>query len=32
MRTGHCLFPPRGGPVATYPVRVHGDDVWVEVP
>lgn len=32
VRTGQCLFPPRGGPVATYPVRVDGDDVWVTLP
>jgi nitrite reductase/ring-hydroxylating ferredoxin subunit len=31
VRTGQCLLPARGGPVATYPVRVDGDDVLVEV-
>lgn len=31
VRTGHCLFPARGGPVSSYPVRVDGDDVFVEV-
>lgn len=32
VRTGRCLLPARGGPIATYPVRVDGDDVWVEIP
>jgi 3-phenylpropionate/trans-cinnamate dioxygenase ferredoxin component len=32
VRTGQCLFPPRGAAVATYPVRVEGDEVWVDVP
>jgi nitrite reductase/ring-hydroxylating ferredoxin subunit len=31
VRTGRCLFPPRGGPVPTYPVRVDGGDVWVDI-
>lgn len=31
VRTGRCLFPPRGGAVPSYPVRVDGDDVWVDV-
>jgi nitrite reductase/ring-hydroxylating ferredoxin subunit len=32
VRTGQCLFPARGGPVACYPVRVEGGEVWVELP
>lgn len=32
VRTGQCLFPPRGAAVLTYPVRVEGDEVWVDVP
>jgi nitrite reductase/ring-hydroxylating ferredoxin subunit len=32
VRTGQCVMPARGGPVASYPVRVDGDDVWVELP
>jgi nitrite reductase/ring-hydroxylating ferredoxin subunit len=32
VRTGRCLFPQRGGPVATYRTRIDGGDVWVEVP
>ena len=32
VRTGQCLFPPRGAAVAIYPVRVEGGEVWVEVP
>jgi nitrite reductase (NADH) small subunit/3-phenylpropionate/trans-cinnamate dioxygenase ferredoxin subunit len=32
VRTGQCLFPPRGGAVPRYPVRIDGDDVWVDVP
>lgn len=31
VRTGKCLFPPRGSTVPSYPVRVDGDDVWVEI-
>ena len=31
VRTGQCLFPARGGPVPSYPVRIEGDDVFVEV-
>jgi nitrite reductase (NADH) small subunit len=31
VRTGQCLFPGRGGAVASYPVRVEGDDVWVDL-
>jgi nitrite reductase/ring-hydroxylating ferredoxin subunit len=32
VRTGQCLFPGRGATVPTYPVRVDGDDVYVELP
>jgi len=32
VRTGQCLLPARGAAVATYPVRVDGDEIWVEVP
>ena len=32
VRTGQCLFPPRGAAVPSYPVRVDGDDVWVGLP
>jgi nitrite reductase/ring-hydroxylating ferredoxin subunit len=32
VRTGQCVFPPRGGHVPAYPVRIQGDDVFVEVP
>ena len=32
VRTGQCLFPPRGTAVATYPVRIDGGQIWVDVP
>ena len=32
VRTGQCAFPPRGQAVARYPVRLDGDNVWVELP
>jgi nitrite reductase/ring-hydroxylating ferredoxin subunit len=32
VRTGQCLFPGRGAAVPSYPVRLAGDDVFVEVP
>ena len=32
VRTGQCAFPARGQGVASYGVRVNGDDVWVELP
>jgi nitrite reductase/ring-hydroxylating ferredoxin subunit len=32
VRTGQCVFPGRGAAVASYPVRVEGDAVWVELP
>jgi nitrite reductase/ring-hydroxylating ferredoxin subunit len=32
VRTGQCLFPARGGSVPSYPVRVAGGEVWVDLP
>ena len=32
VRTGQCLFPGRGASVPSYPVRVEGDSVFVELP
>ena len=32
VRTGQCLLPTRGAAVPSYPVRVEGDAIWVEVP
>ena len=32
VRTGQCLFPVRGAPVASYPVRVEAGEVWVDLP
>jgi nitrite reductase/ring-hydroxylating ferredoxin subunit len=32
VRTGQCSFPGRGASVASYPVRIDTDDVWVELP
>ena len=32
VRTGQCLFPTRGGAVPSYPVRVEGGEVWVDLP
>jgi nitrite reductase/ring-hydroxylating ferredoxin subunit len=32
VRTGQCLLPARGAAIATYAVRIEGDDIWVEVP
>ena len=32
VRTGQCLLPARGAAIATYPVRLEGADIWVEVP
>ena len=32
VRTGACLLPARGTAVATYLVRVDGDEIWVDVP
>jgi nitrite reductase/ring-hydroxylating ferredoxin subunit len=31
IRTGACVMPSRGGAVASYPVRIEGGEVWVEV-
>jgi nitrite reductase (NADH) small subunit/3-phenylpropionate/trans-cinnamate dioxygenase ferredoxin subunit len=31
VRTGQCVFPGRGAAVPSYPVRVEGDDVFVEL-
>ena len=32
VRTGQCVFPGRGAAVPSYPVRVEGDAVFVELP
>ena len=32
VRTGQCLFPPRGTGVPSYPVRVDADQLLVELP
>ncbi len=32
VRTGQCAFPGRGAGVPSYPVRIDGKDIWVEVP
>jgi nitrite reductase/ring-hydroxylating ferredoxin subunit len=32
VRTGRCLFPGRGASVPTYPVRIDGDAIFVELP
>ncbi len=32
VRTGQCAFPGRGESVASYGVRVEGEDVWVDLP
>jgi nitrite reductase/ring-hydroxylating ferredoxin subunit len=32
VRTGQCIFPARGGSVQSYPVRIEGGEVWVELP
>ena len=32
VRTGQCLFPARGGPVPSYPVRIEDGVVWVDLP
>jgi nitrite reductase/ring-hydroxylating ferredoxin subunit len=32
VRSGQCLFPGRGAAVPSYPARVEGADVWVDVP
>lgn len=32
VRTGQCLFPPRGAAVPVYRVRIEGDAITVAVP
>jgi nitrite reductase/ring-hydroxylating ferredoxin subunit len=32
VRTGACLLPARGMAVAIYPVRLHGEEIWVDMP
>ncbi|HYB42160.1 MAG TPA: Rieske (2Fe-2S) protein [Candidatus Methylomirabilis sp.] len=32
VRTGRCTFPGRGAAVPSYPVRIDGGDVWIEMP
>jgi nitrite reductase/ring-hydroxylating ferredoxin subunit len=32
LRTGECTFPGRGARVPSYPVRVDGGEVWVDLP
>jgi nitrite reductase/ring-hydroxylating ferredoxin subunit len=32
VRTGQCTFPGRGASVPSYPVRVDGGDIFVELP
>jgi nitrite reductase/ring-hydroxylating ferredoxin subunit len=32
VRTGQCLFPARGEAVPSYPVRIEGDRVLVDLP
>jgi len=32
VRTGQCVFPGRGASVASYPTRIDGDAVWVDLP
>ena len=32
VRTGQCLLPARGTSIATYPVRVDSEAVWVDLP
>ena len=32
VRSGQCLLPARGSAIATYPVRVEGDEIWIEAP
>jgi len=32
VRTGQCSFPGRGASVPSYPVRIDGDAVWVDLP
>jgi len=32
IRTGTCAFPARGAPIASYTVRVDGNEIFVEMP
>ena len=32
VKSGECVMPARGGPVASYPVTIEAGEVWVEVP
>jgi len=32
VRTGQCVFPGRGASVPSYPTRIDGDAVWVDLP
>jgi len=32
VRTGECSFPGRGAGVPSYPVRIEGNDIFVELP
>jgi 3-phenylpropionate/trans-cinnamate dioxygenase ferredoxin subunit len=31
LRTGQCTMPARGGAVPSYPVRIEGGEVWVDI-
>jgi nitrite reductase (NADH) small subunit/3-phenylpropionate/trans-cinnamate dioxygenase ferredoxin subunit len=32
VRTGQCVFPQRGGSVPSYPVRIDGGEIWIDLP
>ena len=32
VRTGQCTFPRNGASVPSYPVRIDGNDVWIDLP
>jgi nitrite reductase/ring-hydroxylating ferredoxin subunit len=32
VRTGECLMPSRGGRIPSYPARIEGGEVWVDLP
>ena len=32
IRTGQCAYPARGAPIASYAVRIDGNEVFVAVP
>ena len=32
LRSGQCTMPARGGAVPSYPVRIEGGEVWVDIP